>query len=252
MKQFLLPRWYAGQNRISISGKDYNYLARILRLQRGAALPAVDARGARYVMKFLAFSKTACEVEISPGGQAAEQFSSHQLTLLQCLPKGRKIDLIIRQATEAGVSRIVLVESQRSVARISESAGRMARLCKIAREALQQSGNPCLPSIEVPRRLASLREAPAEWGTALFFHEKRLPGRSLHELLAEPLERISILIGPEGGLSPLEVDLLVGAGFHPVCLGGRVLRVETAAIYAIAAVQTILQERDAWTTAHRR
>ena len=254
MKQFLLPRWYAGQARISISGDDYRYLARVLRLKSGATLPAVDAHGARYIMKLAAFSRSACEAEISPVAAAPKEAvsasGSPALTLLQCLPKGRKIDLIIRQATEAGVSRIVLLESERSVAREQEDAGRMRRLEKIAREALQQSGSPRLPSIEASRPLASLRDAAGEWGTALFFHEERLSGGTLHELLAGPMERISILIGPEGGLSSSEVDLLAGAGFHSVFLGGTVLRVETAAIYAIAAVQTILQERDAWKAAH--
>jgi len=252
MKQFLLPPWYAGQARISISGDDHRYLARVLRLRPGATLPAVDARGTRYVMTIAAVSRTSADVEVSPAAQPAESPRAAPITLLQCLPKGRKIDLIIRQATEAGVSRIVLLESQRCVARASEDAGRLDRLSKIAREALQQSGNPRLPVIDAPRPLASVTDAAGSWGTALFFHEERLSAGTLHELLAGPQERISILIGPEGGLSPSETGLLMAAGFRPAHLGGTVLRVETAAIYAVAAVQMILQERDAWTTTDRR
>jgi len=150
------------------------------------------------------------------------------------------------------VSRIVLLESERCVARASEDTNRMARLEKVAREALQQSGNPRLPVVEDTRPLASLSETAGEWGTALFFHEKRLSALTLHDLLAGPPGRISILIGPEGGLSPSEIDVLTGAGFQPAHLAGTVLRVETAAIYAIAAVQTILQERDAWTAVQKR
>jgi len=252
MRQFLLPRWYAGQQRISLSGDDYRYLARVLRLQAGAEIPAVDARGTRYVMRLSRFSRSECEADLALAGDPATTSSLPPLTLLQCLPKGRKIDLIIRQATEAGVSRIVLLESDHSVARASEDAGRMVRLEKVAREALQQSGSPHLPVIEGTRPLASLRGTAGEWGTALFFHEKRLSALTLHDLLAGPSERISILIGPEGGLSPSETDVLTGAGFRPAHLAGPVLRVETAAIYAIAAVQTILQERDAWTSVQKR
>ena len=251
MKQFLLPRWYAGQARISISGDDYHYLARVLRLQSGDKLPALDAQGARYIMTLSAMSHSGCEAEISPVPAVTTGPVSPALTLLQCLPKGKKIDQIVRQATEAGVSRIVLLEGERSVAKATEDEGRMKRLSKIAREALQQSGGLRLPSIEPPRPLASLLNAADEWGTALFFHEERISGSgTLHGLLSGKLERISILIGPEGGLSPSEVALLSAVGFHAVCLGEAVLRVETAAIYAIAAVQTILQERDAWTTAN--
>lgn len=252
MKQFVLPQWYAGQARISISGEDYRYLARVLRLRQGAALAAVDARGARYLMTITAVGRREAEAEISPVQGPVQEPGAAPITLLQCLPKGRKIDLIIRQATEAGVARVLLLSSERCVARPSEDAARMTRLSKIAREALQQSGNPRLPVIEEPRPLASVRDAAGTWGTALFFHEERLSAGTLHELLAGPHERISILIGPEGGLAPSEVGLLIDAGFHPAHLGGTVLRVETAAIYAIAAVQMILQERDAWTTVHRR
>ena len=236
MKQLLLLRWYAGEARISLSGDDYRYPARVLRLREGAKVPAVDHHGSRYLMRIAAIGPSACQVEISPSqpeladpegrgaGEGTGAARPLHLTLLQCLPKGRKIDLIIRQA----------------------------RLSRIAREALQQSGNPRLPAVEAPRSFASLAEAPGVWGTALFFHEERLSGSSLHELLAEPVDRVSMLVGPEGGLSPTEVGLLASAGFRPVYLGDAVLRVETAAIDAIAAVRTILQERDAWRAEQRR
>ena len=266
MKQFLLPRWYAGESRISLSGDNYRYLARVLRLREGAELPAVDERGSRYLMRIAAIGPSACQVEISPiqpeaaapgpgdrrAGQDVGAPQALNLALLQCLPKGRKIDLIIRQATEAGVSRIIPLFSERSQVRPGDQANRQARLSRIAREALQQSGNARLPAVEAPRSLASLAEATDAWGTALFFHEERLSGSSLHELLAEPVDRVSILVGPEGGLSPAEVGLLSRAGFRPVYLGDAVLRVETAAIYAIAAVRTILQERDAWRAEQKR
>jgi 16S rRNA (uracil1498-N3)-methyltransferase len=252
MKQFLLPAWYAGQARISISGDQHRHLARVLRLRPGAAIPAVDAHGARYLMTLIAVGRTSTDVELTPAAASLTEPDSVPITLLQCLPKGRKIDLIIRQATEAGVSRIVLLESERCVVRASEDAARLARLSKIAREALQQSGNPRPPVIEPPRPLASLASAGGPWGTALFFHEERLSAGALHDLLAGPHEGVSILIGPEGGLSPSETSLLVAAGFRPAHLGGTVLRVETAAIYAVAAVRMILQERNAWTTTHRK
>ncbi len=252
MKQFLLPPWYAGQARISISGDDHRYLTRVLRLRQGATLAAVDARGARYVMTIAAVGRTSAEVDVASAEPARVSPDSVPITLLQCLPKGRKIDLIIRQATEAGVSRIVLLESEHCVARASEDTARLARLSKIAREAMQQSGNPRLPVIEPARPLESVLKAGPSWGTALFFHQERLSDGTLHELLAGPHDGISILVGPEGGLSPSETSLLMTAGFRPAHLGGTVLRVETAAIYAVAAVQMILQEKDAWTTTHKR
>jgi len=252
MKQFLLPSSYAGEARISLTGEDRRYLTRVLRLREGAGILAIDVKGLRYGMTIVRVDKSQCVVELHPDRDGDVPQAAFSLTLLQCLPKGRKIDLIIRQATEAGVSRIVPLFSERSLVRPADEAVRQARLARVAREALQQSGNARLPVIEEPRSLASLAAGPGDWGTALFFHEERLAAGSLHELLAEQNDRVSILVGPEGGLSPAEVDLLMAAGFRPAHLGSGVLRVETAALYAIAAVRTIVQEKDAWRAAEKR
>ena len=252
MKQFLLPSSYAAEARLSLTGDDHHYLARVLRLREGAELPAVDVKGSRYRMTVLRVDKSQCLVELLPDRGDEVPAAGFSLTLLQCLPKGRKIDLIIRQATEAGVARVIPLFSERSIVRPADEAVRQARLARVAREALQQSGRARLPVIESPRTLASLAGAPGDWGTALFFHEQRLSAGSLHELLAGQTDRVSILVGPEGGLSPTEVDLLMAAGFRPAHLGSGVLRVETAALYAIAAVRTIVQERDSWRAAEKR
>jgi 16S rRNA (uracil1498-N3)-methyltransferase len=98
--------------------------------------------------------------------------------------------------------------------------------------------------IEEPRELASL--AGGTWGTALLFHEQDVPSRSLHDALAGRPAEVSVLIGPEGGLDGEEVALLTAAGFLLVHLDTGVLRVETAATYALGAVMTILQERNEW------
>jgi 16S rRNA (uracil1498-N3)-methyltransferase len=253
MRQFLLPRRYAGETRLTLAGGDHRYLARVLRMRGGETLPAVDGTGARYLMTVVAVGEASCEVTLeraappeSPPAGAVE------ITLLQCLPKGRKIDLIVRQATEAGVGRIVLVVSEHSQVRPGEEDGRRDRLVKIAREALQQSGAPRLPVIEGPRSLASIAQAGEDWGTAVFFHEKARGTMSLHGLLAGRPSRVTALIGPEGGLSDREAPLLEAAGFKPVHLGARVLRVETAATYALGAMITILQEKDAWILAPRQ
>jgi 16S rRNA (uracil1498-N3)-methyltransferase len=255
MKQFLLPRRYSGETRMTLSGGDFRYLARVLRKKEGDAIPAVDAHGSRYTMRIVQIGKAQCAVELapeaasfSPAPQAVSSRPgpSFSITLLQCLPKGRKIDLIVLQATEAGVARIVPLLSEHTVVRPGEGDARVARLRRIAREALQQCGGARLPEIGEPRSLASIAEKGEDWGLALFFHEQPLGGLPLHRLLAGRPAKVSIVIGPEGGLSGTEVGLLTTAGFLPVHLGASVLRVETAATYALGAVTMILQERDAW------
>jgi len=251
LKQFLLPGWYRGENRISLDGEDFRYLVRVLRKRAGDELAAVDAGGTGFLMRILRVGHAECDVELAPAAAPPVSPPGVQITLMQCLPKGRKIDLIVRQATEAGVARIVLVLSEHTQVRPDEKDARVPRLRKIAREALQQSGAPRLPEIEEPRRLVSVAQSAGEWDMALFFHEQPRGGATLHKLLAGTPRSVAILIGPEGGLSGEEAALLEGAGFHPAYLGDSVLRVETAAVYALGAVKTILQERDAWIPAQQ-
>ena len=255
MKQFLLPGRYAGEEHVTLTGGDFRYLIMVLRLVPGAVLPARDLRGASYDMRILTIGEHECSVllarhldsaDAGPRTPAEHAGSRTRIILLQCLPKGRKIDLIVRQATEAGVARIILLESEHSLVRPDSRDGRGGRLRRIAREAVQQSGTPTLPVIDEPRSIGSLVDAGEDWGTALVFHEQPVGGKPLHVLLESRPAVVSVLIGPEGGLSDSELALLTGAGFQAVHFDTGVLRVETAATYALGAVITILQERNAW------
>ncbi len=163
MRQYLLPASYAGQPTLTVSGNDWRHLTRVLRLRVGDTLAARDIHGTRYRMRIGSLGKTSCVVELVPEEMSAEAagpaaLSVPRLTLLQCLPKGRKIDLIVRQATEAGVSRIVPVLSERSLVKAGEERG--ARLRRIAEEAMEQSGRDRLPDIEDPRTLESIAQGP--------------------------------------------------------------------------------------------
>lgn len=157
------------------------------------------------------------------------------------------MDLIIRQAVEAGVARIVPLVSDHTVARPDEegaAGARGGRWDRIAREAREQSGSP--PAvIEPPARLDEAARRPRT-GTAVFFHEERAGAEPLHEILAGAVPPVTVLVGPEGGLSPRETALLAAAGFRRAWLGDGVLRTETAALYALAAVGTLLLERETW------
>jgi 16S rRNA (uracil1498-N3)-methyltransferase len=267
MKQLVLPGVYPGPARITLGPSDSRYLLRVLRMGAGDELPAVDAAGGRYSLRILRAERGACEVSVQPlaagghldGSTAAgapgtaapagtpvpsAASTAARITLLQCLPKGRKLDLIVRQATEAGVARIIPLVSAHTIVRVGEDDRRTDRLRRIAREAVQQSGAPRLPVIEEPRALATL---PGEdWGTALLFHEQDVADHPLHRALAGRPSAVSVLIGPEGGLDGKEVALLTAAGFLLVHLDTGVLRVETAATFALGAVMTILQERNEW------
>jgi 16S rRNA (uracil1498-N3)-methyltransferase len=155
------------------------------------------------------------------------------------------MDLIIRQAVEAGVERIVPLVSDHAVVRPDEGSSRLERWRRIAREAREQSGAARPAQIEPPARLdEAVRQGRG--GTAVFFHEDPAGGSPLHEILAGAEGPLVVLIGPEGGLSPREAALLESSGFRRAWLGDGVLRTETAALFALAVVRTIVRERETW------
>ena len=180
----------------------------------------------------------------------APETPATRIILFPFLLKARKLDDVVRQACEAGVSAIVPVVGDHCVARTDgeEDGSRKAlRWSTIAKEAAQQSGNARVCEVRPP---VTSRAIPSLWAAAgplLFFHEAPLDKGSLHRYLFPRPEAVGLIVGPEGGLSPAEVTAFRTAGALPVWLGPFVLRAETASLYAVATVNTILQEIPEWT-----
>ena len=250
MKHFLLPRDYAGQAEYVLTGKDYHYLCRVRRVSVQDVFSGVDRTGRRYTLRVDQVTADSCTVAIS---QAAppEPTGEPAVTLFQCLPRGTKMDLVVRQATEAGVERLIPLISRFTVAKLDTAlaeGNRVERWERIAREAVQQSGSTALPEIHAPVQFERIGEhwSSDSQSAGLFFHQTPLEQRSLHEYLDARPTRVAIVVGPEGGLADSEIAYLQNMGFVPVYLGPRVLRTETAALYAIAAVQIVLLEKKTW------
>ena len=248
MRRYVLPAHITAKGRHTLSGKDFHYLCRVLRSTPGQAFDAVDGRGDVCRCTVLDVGRDSCTVEIA--GMAPVPPDGARITLYQALPKGRKLDQIIRQTTEAGVTRIVPFSSAFCVADTVSGkrlAGKLERWHAVAREAVQQSGRLCLPQVEPPITLEQIPSVADADTVGLLFHQQPLEQQTLHGYLKRSPRHVMIVIGAEGGFSPDEVEFLRSRrGFMPVHLGTTVLRCETAALYAVAAVQTILRESEAW------
>ncbi len=248
MHQFLLPDEYSGEATFSISGRDYHYMRHVLRLQAGNELRGVDREGNLHLLTIEREEKETFIVRSRPENHKLP-LVPFSINLYQCIPKGSRMDLIVRQATEMGVHRIVPLFSERTVKRFAAKDGiekKIARWVRIAKEALQQSGARIKPVIEKPCSLDALEER--EKGCDLFFTPQKSADTNLHQLLAESPRIVNLLIGPEGGFSEIEIAYILGLGFSAVSLGETVLRVETAALYAAAAVKILLLESKLWKT----
>lgn len=149
----------------------------------------------------------------------------HRLTVVQALLKGDALEEVVQHATELGVAAFRLVVTERCVAR-EVSPRKLERLRAVAREAAEQSERGIVPRIEAP---VPLREA-LESGSVLLY--ERQPASRL----AGMPPPAGIIIGPEGGFSPAEVDAATASGITIAGLGPRILRSETVAVAAAAVI----------------
>jgi 16S rRNA (uracil1498-N3)-methyltransferase len=155
-----------------------------------------------------------------------------RLTLLTAAPKGPRLDWLIEKCTELGVATLILAEFERSVVRLAPSAS--ARHMRTTVEASKQCGRLWLPELRCGE---SLREAIGHPDEQLLVCDPSPHGRSLANHLWSSVvpERVTVVVGPEGGIAPAEQDWLSQRGAVPVRLSDTILRIETAAA-AVAAV----------------
>jgi len=255
MKQFVLPGTLVPGQRCPLNARDTRYLVSVRRHADGDRLVVMDASARLFIAELHIVDVksdvflTICEEKKTDSGENTPGSpDTPWIELLQCLPKARKMDQIIRQTVEAGVCSIVPVISEHSIPKLDpedRGSGKSGRLQRIVREAVQQSGAELVPLIQDPVPVKDL-PSPGPGEISLFCDEKGEHCQPLHTLLEEPWVKISVLVGPEGGFSEKERATLVEKGFKPVYFGSRILRTETAGVYALASIRTVVTERKIW------
>lgn len=228
MPRIFLPPERLGGATAKIEGEAFRHLVKVLRLAPGAGLQVFDGTGAEIEARVLSVGKRSAELAL--GARRALSTPAAWLTLLQALPRSHRMDLIVQKATELGVGRIVPVLASRS--QVRPPADRKRRWQIIAREAARQSGRADVPEVGEPVRLAAALE-DARLPPARFVLWEAERERGLRAAIGSARD-VAMLVGPEGGLAPEEIAAARAAGFVAVSLGSRILRVETAAIVALA------------------
>ncbi|MDR0455607.1 MAG: 16S rRNA (uracil(1498)-N(3))-methyltransferase [Treponema sp.] len=258
MKQFILNRDPDKNGRVRLEGGDYRYLIRVRRLAPGEYFPALLPDGVEVMVRICSVDNKTVVGEILHGENPHNE--NHQpgsplppIILFQAMPKGEKMDLIVRQAAEGGLAEIVPFVSEFSAVKIEKSGGqKFSRWERIIKEARQQSGSATATIIRQPLSIDGLfayweqitTRQPGALG--LLFHHLPLAKMSLHGYLNSSPEAVVLTIGPEGGFSSAEAERFLAAGFKPFTVGDTILRTETAALYAHAAVRILLWEKDLW------
>jgi 16S rRNA (uracil1498-N3)-methyltransferase len=230
-RRLFVPPERLGGSRVTISGDGHRHLARVLRARPGTAVTLFDGAGGEVEAEVLRVSREETELALK-ARRAAAPGPVAPLTLLVAVPRGPRMDLLVEKTCELGVARIVPVTTARSVVR--PEPGRSARWEKIAQEAARQCGRADVPIVEPPIAFGEALAAATLPAQRLVLWEQER-ARPLRAALGAP-GPTALLVGPEGGFAPAEIDAAVAAGFVPVALGRRILRVETAAIVAVALV----------------
>jgi len=211
------------------------HLTQVLRLGPGAPLQVFNGDGRDYGARLASLARQQVTLAVdSPG--TAEPLPPLEIQLAIGVSKGERMDYTIQKSVELGVSRISPLFTGRSVVQLrgERLERRMEHWQGVVIGACEQSGRRRLPQLDGATAFSDwIATAPAE--TLLLDAEAE---RAL-TALPPPEDRVTLLVGPEGGLSPGERRHAQGRGFRPVRLGPRVLRTETAPLAAIAAIQAL-------------
>ena len=225
-----------------LSPEDTAHALKILRLAPGDTVE-LFSDGSRYLAEIADAARDAVRVRVLEELPTTEP--RLRVTLFQGLPKADKLELIVQKAVELGAEAVVPVAMERSVVRLTpESAPRKRdRWQKIAREACKQSGRCAEPTVGLPVTAAELARELSRFDAAVVPWEDAR-GYSLNAFHAEhpDIRTLAVVIGPEGGITPAEIEALQTAGCRPVTLGPRILRTETAGLAALSALMCLYGE----------
>jgi 16S rRNA (uracil1498-N3)-methyltransferase len=224
--------------RVTFDHDETRHLARVLRVRPGDLVLATDGRGHEYTVRIESLGATAAGTVLEVAQRSTE--SPVALTLVQAVPKGDKMDTIIRAATELGVARIVPAIAARTVVRMEGGRWRerAQRWQRIAREAAKQSGRTVIPEVLAPTPLPNAVEAVSSTALRVCLWEAaRHPLLEVLQGVVEAPESVALVVGPEGGLASDEVEHAQRLGWMVTGLGPRILRTETASLVAVVVIQ---------------
>lgn len=221
---------------------------RVRRISEGEVIPIFDGQGQIALATLIRLGNKVGELTITAVKKDAQSEPPYGITLAQGLAGGDKMDWVIEKAVETGASRIVPLQCERSVIKLNRSSDaeraqkRLAHWRAITQAACEQCERTVLPQVEPIQAIADhLSKASSDdinGALKFIFCTGNQP--SLAKTIAPlPAQNLVLLIGPEGGFTPEEIELAIKAGFQAVSLGKRILRTETAGIAAICTIHAI-------------
>ena len=238
MHRFFVPQLY--NEEMYIEGVDARHISKVLRMQPGTQLQIVSDDGVSAMAEITAIDSERVTVRCLE--KLAESHEPRvKLVLAQGLAKGEKMDFIIQKAVEMGAYSVIPVAMEHSVVRLdgAKAAKKVERWQKIAESAAKQSKRDIIPEVQAVQSMTEmLAKCACQTRIIAYECEDRLSLKAALKAAEEAggISELLLIIGPEGGISEVELEQARQAGAVPVSLGRRILRAETAGLVAISAI----------------
>lgn len=238
MNRFFIDPLLIQGNHICLPDDISSQIRKVLRLKEGESIMLLDNAGSAYLSELHYIDNKILYAEIIEK-RKAESEPSCCISLYISLTQREKFEWILQKCTEAGVSNIIPVTTERTLIRKSSYAlEKKERWEKILKEAAEQCGRGSIPVLKEPENFEQAIKTGLSSNISLLFWEAEQQN-TLRDVLA-PVKRsareISLMIGPEGGFSDEEAESALHAGWLPVTLGKRIYRMETAAMASVILV----------------
>ncbi|MDI1309788.1 MAG: 16S rRNA (uracil(1498)-N(3))-methyltransferase [Methylotenera sp.] len=227
---------------VKLNDNAATHATRALRLEVGDSIQLFNGDGVDYICELISVKKNEVIAKVN-ASQICNTESPLNITLLQGISSGDRMDYTIQKAVELGVKVIQPIATERSVVKLSAERAekRLEHWQNIVISACEQCGRATIPQVLAPKTLANwLTANPVSTSSSNVTRILLNPiGAKRLAALDEPNGEIQLLIGAEGGLSQAEINLAISQGFQSVILGPRILRTETAGPTAIATLQSL-------------
>jgi len=235
---FVLPEQIVNST-ITITGSDVNHISRVLRLKTGDDIMVADGTGREYLAELTEIDDQKVEAGIKEELTSGNE-PPLDVYLLQGLPKGEKMELIIQKCTEIGIRKIIPVNMERTIIRLTgeKSEKRRERWQRIGAEAAKQCQRSMVPEVAPICSLTqAIKQLPEHTMLMMPWEEEKDSGLKDFFRNNFPFSGpLALIIGPEGGISRDEALLAEEHGAKKVSLGPRILRTETAGLVALSIV----------------
>ncbi|MGF6990938.1 16S rRNA (uracil1498-N3)-methyltransferase [Lachnospiraceae bacterium PF1-21] len=230
---------------IRITGDDVKHISQVLRMKIGEEATVTD-ESFFYQGKIQTISKEEVLFQVVSKRQIDTELPV-KITLFQGLPKQDKLEVIIQKSVELGVHQVVPVETKRVIVKLDEKKRlrRQERWQKVSESAAKQSGRGLIPEVTSPLSFKEAVQMASQLDTVLVPYEEAGDIRNTRAVLEQvhPGERLGVFIGPEGGFSREEIEVLEGEGAKVITLGKRILRTETAGPAVLSVLSYLLEGR---------